>query len=78
MIEAIKALLSSKKFITAIVGLVVAGVAKLGLNLEPEIVASVLGFFAVLVGAQGAADLGKEAAKAVEAPKGDGEPKATA
>lgn len=62
---ALRSLLGSKKFITAIVGIVVALGAKYGLALDPEIIATIVGLFAVLVGAQGLADQGKEAAKAV-------------
>jgi len=63
MKQAIIDLLSSKKFITAIVALLVAAGARYGLDLDPEICATILGLFAVLIGAQGAADNGKEAAK---------------
>lgn len=63
MKEAVLGLLSSKKFITAIVALLVAAGAKYGLDLDPEICATILGMFAVLIGAQGAADQGKEAAR---------------
>lgn len=56
-------LFSSKKFITALVGLVVALGAKYGLNLDPEIVASIIGLFATVVLGIGLADHGREAAK---------------
>lgn len=61
----LRSLFGSKKFITAIVGVIVALGAKYGLALDPEIIATIVGLFAVLVGAQGLADQGKEAAKAV-------------
>lgn len=64
MLEALKGLFSSKKFITAIIALVVAAGAKFGLEVDGEVVAAILGVFAVLIGAQGATDVGKEAAKA--------------
>lgn len=60
---AIVELLSSKKFLTAIVALLVAGGARYGLALDPEVCATILGLFAVLIGAQGAADQGKAAAE---------------
>jgi hypothetical protein len=63
MKEAVLGLLSSKKFITAIVALVVTGAAKYGFDVDAEVCAAVLGLFAVLIGAQGAADNGKEAAR---------------
>lgn len=66
MRSAIAALLSSKKFITALTGVAVAIAAKLGLQLEDELVAAILGVFAIAIGAQGAADHGKEAAKLKE------------
>lgn len=64
MREAVAGLLSSKKFIAALTGIIVAIAAKKGLDLEAELVAAILGVFAILVGAQGATDFGKEAAKA--------------
>ena len=63
MKTALADLLSSKKFVTMIVGLVVAIGARKGLDVDPEITAAIIGLFAVLIGAQGAADHGKEAAK---------------
>jgi hypothetical protein len=61
--QAIIDLLASKKFITALVGVAVMVGAKLGLNLDPELLIAIASLFAVLVGAQGAADAGKERAK---------------
>lgn len=63
MKQAIADLLSSKKFITAIVALLVTAGARYGLALDPEVCVAVLSVFAVLIGAQGAADHGKEAAR---------------
>lgn len=63
MLTALRALLSSKKFITTLVGVAVAIAARVGFDLDPELVAAILGVFAMLVGAQGLADQGKEAAK---------------
>lgn len=56
-------LIESSKFWTAIVGVVVALGAKYGLDLDKELVASIVGLFAILVGAQGAADQGRAAAE---------------
>lgn len=56
-------LLSSKKFITALVGVAVAIGARYGLDLDPALVAAILGLFAVVIGGQGLADHGKEAAQ---------------
>jgi hypothetical protein len=60
--KALAALLSSKKFVTALTGAAVAIGAKFGLELDNEIVAAIIGLFAVAVGAQGLADHGKEKA----------------
>lgn len=63
MKQALADLFSSKKFLTAVVGLVVAAAARYGWDVDTELVIAGLGLVAVLVGAQGAADHGKEAAK---------------
>ena len=63
MTDVLKALLGSKKFISAVLGVVaVIGVRYTGLPEEQilDISHSVLGVVLVLIGAQGAADLGKE------------------
>lgn len=65
--EAVKrllaSLLTSKKVVTAVVGLVVLACARRGIVLQPDMVAEVVTIFAVLIGAQGLADTGKEKAK---------------
>ncbi len=61
--QAIRDLLSSKKFITALVAVAVAIGARYGLKLDPELVAALLGVFGILIHAQGQADHGKEAAQ---------------
>lgn len=63
MKQAIADLLSSKKFITAIVALIVTAAARKGFDVDPEMCAAILGVFAVLIGAQGATDHGKAAAE---------------
>ncbi len=60
-------MLSSKKVLTAFVAVAVALGAHFGLHLDPELTATLLGVFAVLIHAQGQADHGKEAAKVNQA-----------
>jgi len=59
----LRALFGSKKFITMLVGVAVALGARYGLLLDSELVAAIIGLFAITIGAQGLADQGKEAAK---------------
>lgn len=61
--NALRTLFSSKKFLTALVALLVSAGAKFGLQLDNELVMSIVGLFAIVIGAQGAADVGKEKAK---------------
>lgn len=63
MLDAFRDLYSSKKFQTLIIGLLIAGGARFGLNLDPATCAAILGFFGILIHAQGNADHGKEAAQ---------------
>ncbi len=63
MKQAIAELLSSKKVITAIAGVIATIAARKGLDLDIELCVAVAGVFAMLIGAQGAADQGKEAAQ---------------
>jgi hypothetical protein len=72
MKKALVDLFSSKKFLTLIAGLVVAGVARFGVQADPETIVAILSLFAVLIGAQGATDFGKEAAKSSTPPKEGG------
>jgi hypothetical protein len=60
---ALSDLFGSKKMIIFVTGLIVAYAAKKGLEVSDELVAAVLGATAVLIGAFGAQDHGKEAAK---------------
>ena len=60
-------LLTSKKFIATIAGVVTAAAARKGLNMSEADTAMVLGMFATYVAAQGAADHGKERAKIMAA-----------
>lgn len=59
LFEAIKRLLTSTKFMTLIVGIIVSQAAKRGIILDPSSVNEIVGLFAALIVAQGAADLGK-------------------
>lgn len=63
MRAAIAELLGSKKFLTMIAGLLVTAGAKWGLKLDPEVCIAILSLFGILIGAQGAASVGKEAAQ---------------
>jgi hypothetical protein len=58
----VKGLLSSKKFLSMIVGTIVVGIMS-HLNVDPELIKYTAGFFGVGIGAYGLADLGKEKAK---------------
>lgn len=62
MITAIKALLSSKKFWSAILGSVVATVCD-QLGVSQDVVFGVLGLFGIQIAGQGLADAGKEKTK---------------
>jgi len=63
MLEAIKGILSSKKALAAIVGVVVSLVAKLGIDLPTEALLAILTPILAYILGQGVADIGKEAAK---------------
>jgi len=57
-------ILSSKKAVMGIVGAVTAGLLKLGAHVDSETVGLVVGPIVAAIIGQGAADFGKEAAKA--------------
>lgn len=61
--DLIKSLLSSKKFIAAIVGIAIAIGGRYGLNFDPELVREIVLLLAAYVVGQGISDLGKDAAK---------------
>ena len=63
MMDALKMMLGSKRAIATVAGLCVALGAKLGLDLDNEIVIAILGSVAFYVYSQGQADKGKEAMK---------------
>ena len=60
----LKSLLSSKKFIVTIGSMLATLVAKLGFNVDQEVINSLLLTAAVYVGGQSVADMGKEKEKA--------------
>lgn len=60
-------LLGSKKVVTTLIGVAATVAARKGFELDTELCMAIAGAFAVLVGAQGAADHGKEAAKIAKA-----------
>jgi hypothetical protein len=63
MIKVLRELVTSKKMITAVVGFAGIVAARYGFELDVEIVLGLIGMLSVLLGAQGATDFGKEAAK---------------
>ncbi len=69
MLDVLKALFSSKKFLVMLAGVAVAVASKLGLAITPDLVNQILALVAAFVVGQGIADNGKEAAKALEAKK---------
>lgn len=59
----IKEFLTSKKFIVAVSGLIITGLAKLHFNIPESLVQEFVGIVIAYLVAQGWADSGKEAAK---------------
>lgn len=51
MIAAIQALLTSRKFVLVLVGTIVAIAARLGFEVDTEVVGMIVGLFAVAIGA---------------------------
>ncbi len=72
MKEMLKALIGSKKFMTALVSCLVGLAAKVGLELSPDEITAILSPALAYIVGQGVADHGKERAK-VEAAKTAGE-----
>jgi hypothetical protein len=62
MKEALLRLVSSMKFWTLILGLLVSLGAKYGFEVDPEVYWAIVGLFGFLLGAQGLTDQGKTAA----------------
>lgn len=63
MLDAVREMAKSKKFIAAISGTIVAFLATLGLNLPAGDVAAIIGPLVAYIIGQGWADSGKEAVK---------------
>jgi hypothetical protein len=59
----LKELLTSKKFIVTVSGIIVAIAARKGLNLDPELVGMVVALIVAYLIGQGASDFGKAAAQ---------------
>lgn len=62
MKEALTRLLTSAKFWTMIIGLIVTLGARYGFQVDPEVMWMIAGIVAILLGAQGLTDMGKSAA----------------
>lgn len=60
MLDAIRAMLGSKKFVAAVAGTIVAATAKYGLELDTEAVATVIAPIIAYILGQGVSDFGKE------------------
>jgi predicted transcriptional regulator len=58
-LQALKEMLASKKFLTAVAAMIVAAVAKLGLELETGAVYAILSPLVAYILGQGVADAGK-------------------
>lgn len=63
MLNLLKTLFLSKKFLAMVAGLIVAFAARRGLNLDETEVAGIVALFVSYILAQGQADKGKEAAR---------------
>jgi len=63
MLQILKALFSSKKFLVMLAGILLASASKLGLDLDEDLVNQILAMVGAYVVGQGIADHGKEAAK---------------
>lgn len=58
-LEAVKGLFGSKKFLTTLTGIIAVLVAKIGWNLDEEIIWQIVCLVSACVTGQGLADLGK-------------------
>ena len=58
-----RSIFRSKKFLAAIIGVIVAGFAELGLDVPPETVTTIVSPLLAYIVGQGIADHGKERAK---------------
>ena len=69
VLEVLRGLLGSKKFVAMIVGLIATLVAKIGWDVPEETIAKVVALIASYIIGQGVADAGKERAKIEAAAK---------
>lgn len=69
--DVIKGLLSSKKFVATITGIIATLVAKIGWEVDGEALAAIVALIVSYVVGQGVADHGKEAAIVAAAAKQD-------
>jgi len=63
MMDLLKELFSSKKFVVMLAAMIVAVASKAGLALNPDLINQILALAGVFILGQGVADHGKEAAK---------------
>ena len=63
MPQVLKDLLASKKFWSAVVGILAVLIGKIGWNVSEEVLWQIVAIIGTLLGAQGLADIGKEKAK---------------
>lgn len=68
-LEVLKELFTSKKFITAVAGLITLGLAKIGFNADENTIAGIIAMVSALLLAQGATDLGKAKEETSNIPK---------
>ncbi len=63
MPQVLKDLFASKKFWSAVVGILAVLIGKIGWNVSEEVLWQIVAIIGTLLGAQGLADMGKEKAK---------------
>jgi hypothetical protein len=63
MPQVLKELFASKKFWSAVVGILAVLIGKIGWNVSEEVLWQIVTIIGTLLGAQGLADIGKERAK---------------
>ena len=63
MLDVLKALFTSKKFLVMLVAIGTSVASRLGLNIDPDLLKEILAMAAAFILGQGIADHGKEAAK---------------
>lgn len=63
----LKSLFQSRKFVAMLAGVVIYAGSRFGFDVDQGDADRIIGLFALYIGAQGAADFGKEAAKVSKA-----------